>query len=309
MQAVGRRLRGALSQQTVDTIRRFQGHAQSRPGLHVQQEGRGTHVGIGIQQNSVTPHRDAKLPRQVDRDGRRPNPAPRTGDGDRPPAQHGGGGETAALNIGAEVTQHLIAGDRFGQIFGRPHPAGDLAVEVGVFDVPHDQHADVRLHDIGQFAQRAQRLILTGQIDDQHPWRGDFLHRRDRQADTAAPDVQGFAGRIGQSFAERFFAFDIADKGDQRCPVVPPRPLFGRSGGTPQAHASVFWGHDGQFPPVGKALAPTESSCLPLMTRSIAKTSLDERRWWPVPRPSTRSFGLAAMAAMLLLLTCSGFQT
>ena len=124
----------------------------------------------------------------------------------------------------AEMARHLVARQRFRQIVGRAETARHLAIEVGVVQFANDQHADIRLDDMRQIAQRGQRLILAADIDHQHPRCRLLLHRCDRCAYATTADIDVLADHeVGQAVAQRFLRARIGDERGQCWPVVARR--------------------------------------------------------------------------------------
>jgi hypothetical protein len=120
------------------------------------------------------------------------------------------------------MPRHLVAGQRLCQVVRRAKTTRHFAIEVGVVDVTDHQHADVRLNDMRQIAERGERLILAADIDHQNLRGRALLHRGDCGADATAADVRILGDEVGQAVAQCLFRARVGDEDRQRGPVVTP---------------------------------------------------------------------------------------
>ena len=142
-----------------------------------------------------------------------------------------------------EMPCHGLARDRFKEIFHHPHAAGDVAIEIDLVTVADDQHAHAGLHHVRQFAQRVQRLLLSGDIDNQHLGRLQLGHRGNGGAHRAAPNIHAASGDFAQAVAQHLFGCRVAQKGKDGQTVRPaddPTSIREPANCSLGAHASSF---------------------------------------------------------------------
>ena len=205
MQPFGHRRRGALDEQRVDPLRRFERHAQAVAGGRVEQHRRTAQMQIGIEQHGVPAGLDAEMPCEIGCNRCGPNAATAAGDADR--AARGDVLRRGRLfgQVGQEVAAHHVAVHRLGEILLHAQAARNLTVELdaGVAADGEDLHAG--LDQFGELGQLGQRRIVVAKVDDQRLGAGHFVQRRDGVAQTAAMEVAHTAHPIGQSLAPRLF--------------------------------------------------------------------------------------------------------
>ena len=168
VQPFGHRQRRPLDENWVYPRRLFQRQPQARAGFAAQHQGTGAHVQVGLQEHRVALGDDAEIPGQIAAEGGGADAAAGADDTDDPAAAGGVAAEHLAGNQRREMPGHRFARHRFEQILRHPHVAGDMAVEIDVVGVADHQHPHAWLDQVRKLGQGVQRLLLVGDVDDQH---------------------------------------------------------------------------------------------------------------------------------------------
>ena len=314
MQSLADGLRGALGEQRVDPLRRLERRLQAAAGLDIQHERRGTKMQVRIQQHGVAPQRHAEVPGEIRRDRRGADTAANAGDRHRLPPELALRGGALTAHEQAEMADDLVARERLRQVVGRAQAAGDLAIEVDVVDLADDQHADIGLDDVREIAEGGQRLILAAYVHHQYLGRRLLLHRGDRVAYVAAPDVELAGHEVGQSVFQRLLGMRIGGKGNQRRPIVPRR---GRTTRVCSRAEKLGYRRQAWHSASASCAAPPPAVKLPGFSSGFGRScrarvtapSATAPSALATPWPRIMSWGSATIAATLAFDAPVGYQT
>jgi hypothetical protein len=208
MQALCRWLRGALRQQSIDSVRRFQRSPEARARLQIEKKRYVAQEKVRIQQQRMPAHGDSKMPRQIRSKCSCAYAAAYSRDSDGPAALHALGRWCPPGEQNSKVSSDLIP------------------VKIHAVGVTDHQNTDIRLNHPRQIGEGGKRLIFAADIHHQHAGRHHLLHGRDRGPYPAAPDIQPCRHSVGQPLTQRLFGCSVGNESDQRRSIVAAGPLL-----------------------------------------------------------------------------------
>src|ERR1700722_1865224 len=119
---------------------------------------------VRIDQHGMPAHPYAEMPGQIDRYRGRADPATHPGDRNGPAAMHAVRAWCLTRDDRTEMSGHLVARQRLGQVLGRTEAAGDLAIELETVALADHKDAHIRLDNVRQLGERAQRFFLAADV-------------------------------------------------------------------------------------------------------------------------------------------------
>jgi hypothetical protein len=182
------------------------------------------------------------------------------------------------------------------RVSGRP-------VEIEIGGIAHHQHHHVRLDHVTERPERGQRVLLAGDVDHHHARGRHLLQGGDRGPHAAAAELQRRGQQIAQAVAQRRLGDGIAHERHGRQPVGPAQLDRCRS------ERAVHHEPPGWLPPpvplpfdgatvVDWLVVAGSGFTWPCHQRPTAALAIGESTP-SVPRPRTRSAGLATWTARL----------